>query len=135
MKRDQVFPSKYLKASDLQGREIPVTVSHVELIKMNDDQKKPVMFFEGKEKGLVVNQTLWEMIEMLTGYGDTDDWLGQRFVLFPTTTKFRGQEVACIRVKASRGAARPAERESEPSDWQAPAPPPSRAADDDEIPF
>ena len=31
------FPSKYLKASDLQGREVAVTISHVEMTEIDGD--------------------------------------------------------------------------------------------------
>ena len=49
MKMSEEFPSKYLKAADLQGREVRVTMAHVEREKIGDDAK-PVLYFKAKPK-------------------------------------------------------------------------------------
>ena len=56
MRVSAAFPSPYLKASDLQGRRIPVKILRVEMQELGDELK-PVVYFEGKAKGLVLNKT------------------------------------------------------------------------------
>ena len=51
MRVSAAFPSPYLKASDLQGRRIPVKILRVEMQELGDELK-PVVYFEGKAKGL-----------------------------------------------------------------------------------
>ena len=50
MKVSEEFPSKYLKASDLNGKQVKVTISHVTREAVGDDDRL-VAYFEGKKKG------------------------------------------------------------------------------------
>lgn len=100
MRIDAAFPSKYLKAADLQDRKVTVAMSRVELEDIGDGDPKAVLYFQGKEKGLVLNRTNANMIETLYG-PETDDWVGQQITLYPATTDFRGKTVPCIRVSAA----------------------------------
>jgi hypothetical protein len=137
------FPSTYLKAADLAGRTVTVTMEHVRMEDIGDDHK-PVLYFKGKEKGLVLNKTNGAVIAEL--YGDeTDQWMGEQIEIFPTTTDFQGKRVACLRVQAPRnghaGATQaPPARAPAPARAAAPAPahskrnPPAQDLDD-EIPF
>src|SRR6185369_9412615 len=91
------FPSQYLKAADLGGREIRVTMGRVEREKIGTDLKL-VLFFEGKEKGLVLNKTNANTIG--DGYGDdTDDWYKQPIILFSVKTDYQGKVVDAIRCR------------------------------------
>ena len=56
MRISSAFPSKYLKAADLQDKQVTVRMSHVETETIGDDDR-PVLYFQGKEKGLVLNKT------------------------------------------------------------------------------
>ena len=94
---NESFPSKYLKASDLQGRDIKVAISHIEMEQVGNDSK-PILYFVGKQKGLVLNKTNASMISMIYG-PETDGWQGGELVLFPTTVDFKGQQTTAIRVK------------------------------------
>ena len=62
-KRDEVFPSKYLKASDLSGKPITVTIESatLETLKTLDgkEQPKTVLGFKGARKTLPLNATNW----------------------------------------------------------------------------
>lgn len=91
------FPSNYVKASDLQGREVEVGISHVTVEEIGGD-RLPVLYFQGKEKGMVLNKTNAMNISLVHGQ-NTDNWAGRRIVLFPTTTDFNGRTVDCIRAK------------------------------------
>jgi hypothetical protein len=101
MKISAAFPSKYLKASDLQDRNVSVIMSHVELEDVGDVERKPVLHFEGKNKGLVLNKTNSRVIAGAYS-DDTDAWAGKPLVLFPAMVDFRGDSVEAIRVKGRR---------------------------------
>jgi hypothetical protein len=97
MKISESFPSKYLKASDLQGREVRVTMGHVETEKLGDDQR-PVLYFKGKEKGVVLNRTNSNTIA--DAYGDdTEDWFDQPLILFSVMVDFQGKVGPAIRCR------------------------------------
>ncbi len=101
MRISDAFPSKYLKAADLP-HEVAVTIARIVLEDVSGDgsESRPVIYFEGKRKGLVLNRTNAHTIEQQLGYGDdTDGWIGQPLTLFPTSTTFRGSSVPCIRIR------------------------------------
>ena len=97
------FPSKYLKANDLQGREVSLTISHiVDSEEVGQDQHKPVIYFKDKQKGLVLNKTNASTIQGLYGH-ETDNWPGKEIVLYPTVVDFRGTPTDTIRVRGPKG--------------------------------
>ena len=124
-KLTEVFHSKYLKAEDLQGKTVRVTIDHVEYeevgLEEGKKEKKLVVYLQGKERQLVLNKTNAESIlEISGGLQNTDDWGGLPIALYPDKTKFGGKTVDCIRVTWPNGK---------------PVPPPVTDADGDEIPF
>ena len=121
---DEFFSGgKRLKAGDLQGRRVVVTIARVaaENVAAKDSppEMKPVLYLEGKEKSLVLNRTNAGRIAEVVGSRRLSDWVGQRILLYPTTTDYNGKRVDCIRVDA-------------PQSVTAPPPPPVHG---DEIPF
>jgi hypothetical protein len=97
MKISEEFPSQYLKASDLGGREVRVTMGRVEREEIGTD-KKLVLYFKGKEKGVVLNKTNANTIG--DAYGDdTDDWYDQPLILFSIRTEFQGKPVDGLRCR------------------------------------
>ncbi len=119
------FPSSYLKAADLQGRRAMVTISHVAMEDIGDDHK-PVLYFVGKEKGIVLNRTNANMISEIAGTEETDGWKGKAVVLFSTKVDFQGRRVDAIRVDRPAPGSQPAAPQ--------PPPPPEPVYSDD-IPF
>jgi hypothetical protein len=97
MKMNDVFPSNYLKAADLQGRDVAVTISKYAMEKMGDDQKL-VLYFTGKEKGLVCNRTNADRIVFCYG-DDLDNWIGKPIVLGSELVTFQGKTTEAIRVQ------------------------------------
>ncbi len=131
MKISDTFPSNYLKAANLDGKNVRVTISRVLVEEIGDD-RKPVLYFKDKEKGMVLNKTNANNIAVL--YGDeTSDWEGQDIVLFPAMVDFQGKTVEAIRVRGLN----PREKAAA----AAKAPPPKSAHDelnppvDADIPF
>ena len=101
MKSSEVFPSKWLKAEDLGDKEPTVTVDRVVLEDLGDGQK-PVMYFKGHDKGLVVNKTNWSMLEHLCRSDESDEWTGQKIRLSVEMVPFQGKIVPSIRVKRAQ---------------------------------
>lgn len=125
---NKVYASKHLNAFDLNGETHVVTITREEMVKFPDDEdEKPIIYFEGWEKGLVVNKTNAKTIAGLYGQ-HTEGWVGKQVELYSTIVDFRGQPTPAIRVRSPRKAARAqlAHQESK-IDLHAPL--------DDEIPF
>jgi hypothetical protein len=132
MTRDEVFPSKYLKAADLKGepRIVMIESAHYETLKGLDgkETQKIVLYFKNLPKSLPLNVTNFGAVCDATGFLDTDDWPGQQIELYPTRTSMGGQLVDCIRIR------RPSSR---PRAAVSPPPPPTRPVGEmnDEIPW
>ena len=107
MNVDDIFTSKYIKASDLRGQNISLTIERAEKEKMPDGKKALVLFFAGKDKGLVLNRTNYNTISELLDEVDPDGWQGQKITLYPSETEYGGRMVDCIRVKR-KGPSKPA---------------------------
>lgn len=115
MKISEEFPSQFLKAADLGGREVRVMMGRVERESIGQD-KKLVLYFKGKEKGLVLNKTNAGTIGDFYG-DDTDDWYDQPLILFSVKTDFQGKPVDAIRCRvptAKDNRQLPPERQAEP---------------------
>lgn len=101
MKLTDAFPSKYVRAEDLKGQRVVLTISHLVMEEMEnrdgETERKPVLYFEGKKKGLVLNKTNANAIASL--YGDeTDEWKGMDITLHtPMVTAF-GETKPALRV-------------------------------------
>lgn len=132
---NEAFPSKYLKASDLQGREVIVTMDRVDFEPVGQKKEmKAVLYFQGKDKGLVMNKTNANKITEITGSALTEEWRGQRIRLYPSETQFGGDMVDCIRIKPLNGSAMRMTKLAPP-----PPPPPQddyyEPLDESDIPF
>ena len=105
MKMNDVFPSNYLKASEIpEGTMVPLRIDRVEIEEFGqgkEKESKPVVYFVGKEKGLVLNKTNWQSISYVHG-DESDDWHGKPVQLFRDMTTFGGKPVECLRIKAMR---------------------------------
>ena len=111
MQRDDVFPSKYLKAADLNGKAVTVTIEHapLETLKNPDgqEQRKIVLHFRGTKKMLPLNITNWDSVAEVCG-GDTGDWVGKQIELYPSRTQMGAKTVDCIRIRVPQSAQKPA---------------------------
>ncbi len=98
MKVSEAFPGNFLKAADLQGRAVKVTIGGIKMEEVGDG-KKPVMYFHGKKRGLVCNKTNAGICEGLFDTDEMDDWMDRQIELYPDRTQFQGKTVDCIRVR------------------------------------
>ena len=98
-----MFDRKYIFAYDLAGRDVTVTIKEVVEGKLvgegGKESRKPIMYIEGKERGLGLCKTNCKTIAELYGTTDTREWRGKRVTLYPTKTMFGGKEVDCIRIR------------------------------------
>lgn len=131
----QMFDSAYVGNWDLQGCDVVVIIARIvpgELAKAGTSKKDkaPIMFFEGREKGMVLNKTNMKIIGGIVGSFKVKDWIGHAITLYPTTCQFGPNVVDCIRVRpVAPAAAR--RRNGKPASLP-PVPPPP---DDDVPPF
>lgn len=102
MNMNQMFPGKYLKAADLEGKAWTVTVEDVvmeELGQGNDKEWKPVLRLVGSERGIVLNKTNAIKIAGLFQSEDTEAWKGQKIKIVSEKVPFGSKLVDSIRVK------------------------------------
>jgi hypothetical protein len=94
-----MFPSKFVAANDLCGQDVAVVIAGIKVEKVgSDDEQRPVVYFQGMSKGMVLNRTNARRIEQLYG-GETDAWIGRPITIYPSETDFAGETVPCIRVR------------------------------------
>jgi arabinogalactan endo-1,4-beta-galactosidase len=128
MQISSAFPSNYLKAADLQGKNILIKMDRTEYEMIGND-KKLILYFQGKEKGMVLNKTNANNIAHIYGE-ETDEWKGAEIVLFEAMVDFQGKTVPAIRVRAPQRKSTPPQTAP-----QRMAPAQNGGAMDDEIPF
>jgi hypothetical protein len=90
------------------------------------DDRKPVLYFENQDKGLVLNATNIDALVAIFGTDESEAWIGHVVELFTTGTTFQGRQTLGIRVRAVPT-----------SSGRPPLPPPPRPrepGDDDDAP-
>ena len=101
MKVSQLFPSKYVKSTDLSGKTVTLTIAKLVVEEMghgSEKERKPVLYFQKATKGLVLNRTNAMTIAGL--YGDeSDEWTGKRISIYPTRVRAFGAMQDTIRVR------------------------------------
>ena len=140
MNINEAFPSKYLKAADIKGHPpVSVVISHYTMEKVGDDDTKPVLYFQGKKKGLVLNMTNANMIAHTHG-PEFDGWINKTILLRCEAVPFGSKVVDSIRVAVAQAdqyaqeqqATEQTMQQEQPSVVQQMADPDFK---DDEIPF
>jgi hypothetical protein len=97
------FPSKYLKAADLNDGPAVVTIKLAELERIKGfdgkEQPKVVVYFAKQYKPLILNRTNFDAITDIADSGETDDWVGTRIELFAAPVTFNGKTADSVRVR------------------------------------
>jgi len=101
--RDDLFPSKHLKYTDLNGKPAVVEIEKAPTETFKDtnsgkEQHKTVLYFKGASKDLPLNMTNWDACAKICG-PDTDDWAGHAIELYESETTMGGKTVGCIRIR------------------------------------
>ena len=142
MRISEEFSGAWLKAVDLRGHKVRATIETVkkeEIGQGEDREYKPVVYFKGKDKGLVLNKTNGTTIAETLG-DDTDDWAGREIVLYSTKVQFGAKMVDAIRVEVpleqeTAQAAAQAKQAQKTEMHPSPAQGVSESDFDDDIPF
>jgi hypothetical protein len=101
---NDVYPSKFLKAYDLKGSSPTVTIARVDVEQLRKrtggTDTKAVLYFRGKEKGLLLNKTMALSVTAIAGSPLTERWTGVAITLYATTAAFGKDQHDVIRIKA-----------------------------------
>lgn len=145
MNINDAFPSNWIRAADLKGQTHALAIERWALEDMGNDGKnmKPVIYFQGRNKGLVLNKTNALTIGLVHGQ-ELDGWIGKTIELFPAVVLFQGQNVPCIRVRpvaasyaqafAEQPGAQPAPGPAQPGNSQPMGPGEHAAAEAQRVP-
>lgn len=97
-----MFDYLYLRAWDLDGQDVTVTIEKVEAGeiegKEGEIKRMPFVYFKGVPKPLGINKTNGKSVAGMYGT-DVRKWVGKRLTLYPTTTQFQGEQKECIRIR------------------------------------
>jgi hypothetical protein len=114
---ETMFDNDYIKAFDLAGKDVIVTIERVcagEVSNKTKKARKPLLYVKGQAKPLVLNKTNAKVICQLYGK-ETDEWIGKRLTLYPTTVDFGGETVEAIRVRPQVPPTKAPQPEAKPS--------------------
>ena len=99
VKASDFFGSDYMKAGHFtKPKLLEITKVAIELLQGDADKTRPVVYFGGEDRGLVLNATNCNTLAEYLG-DDFEDWPGNKAVVFPTTCDFHGKQVDCLRVR------------------------------------
>lgn len=99
-----MFDREYVGSWDLpRGQDAIVVIREVKAATLTNgtkSNKKPVLFFEGKEKGMVCNKTNAKTVAALYG-NDVTAWIGKPIALYVSETRdpSSGGNIDCIRIR------------------------------------
>lgn len=135
--------SDYLKAEDIGNNMWTYTIRTADVKEFDNGDRKMVVTFVETEKTLPLNVTNARAIGDLYG-PDSDNWIGQRVMLFSMPVDFQGKMVNAIRVRAPQPVQNAPQRRPAPAQAQRISPnvpiqnrefAPLPDSLDDEIPF
>lgn len=101
-----MIPSKYLKKGDI-GPGLLLTIKDIENVTFKEDtaeeESKWVLHFREEGKGLSLNKTNIQTLEIICGSDNTDDWVDKQVVLYwDPTVDYMGKIVGGIRIRAPK---------------------------------
>lgn len=101
---DELYPGRFLKASDFKGKQVTLRISAVNLEELASDdggaKVKGVISFEKTDKMLALNRTNGICLKAMFGK-KVQEWVGRQVTLFPTEVKAFGNIEDAIRVYGS----------------------------------
>ncbi len=98
-----LFPSRYLKACDLEGADLDVTITGIEprhelQMRGGVKESKPVVSLAETPKLWVLNKTNALAVAALHGR-ELRGWIGRRVTLYPTSVECGRKMVDAVRVR------------------------------------
>jgi hypothetical protein len=97
---DQLYPGRFIKAGELLGKKVTLTITDVDMEELVGEDNKPkakaTLAFRETEKQLVMCKTNGLCIKAMFGK-KLADWVGKRVTVFPDT--WNGEP--CVRIWGS----------------------------------
>jgi hypothetical protein len=100
---DQLFPGRFMKSGEFNGREWTFTIKDIDLEEMEDRKGlkvKCIVSFNETKKQLVANRTNAECFKGMWGR-KVSNWIGKRVTFYPATVEAFGAPTLAIRVRGS----------------------------------
>lgn len=109
MNYDQLFPNRFIKAGEFDGKPVTLTIAEVDREKLeredgHEEAAAVLTFAEKRRNGdpiqMVLNKTNAQALFAM--WADTDDWAGKRVTFYPEPDSSGMSDSGyCIRVKGS----------------------------------
>lgn len=117
MNINEMFPSKYLKGTDLVDKHVNVTIEGVSYTDEFDEGRKYVLQFKGAKKLLMLNKTNVGILQWLfPEVTDTGDWIGKEIQLYAELVSFKGKTGPAVRIRGTQSVMAAASAPLEPSE-------------------
>ena len=102
---DQLFPSRFIKAGELGGKPVTLTITAVDMDELEKEdgtaKATPVVSFAETKRQWVLIKTNAQCLLAMWG-PETDDWIGKRVTLYPERdASGLSDSGLCIRIKGS----------------------------------
>ena len=103
MNINEMFPSKYLKGTDMVNRIVNVIIEGVTFTDEFDEGRKYVLSFQGAKKSLMLNKTNVGILQWLfPDVSDTNGWVGKEIQLYTELVSFKGQTGPAVRIRGTK---------------------------------
>jgi hypothetical protein len=90
------FGGKFANASHVTKPFVGI-IERVERLDVDGQGKlRPVIFFDGHERGFVLNATRYNTVAEIAKSRDTDDWVSVKVGVRKGQTRYAGRSVDCV---------------------------------------
>ena len=102
VKKKDAFIKKHLTTADLGTKSANMTIQRVAQVSVYDYKQqarvmKWAMFFPTTQKYMILNETNWDKLTEIFGSDDSDDWLGNKVVIYVEDILVAGQPKKALR--------------------------------------
>jgi hypothetical protein len=96
---DQLFPSRWLKSSDIGSNPRTATITKIDFEEVGQDRdRKAILSFENTTKRMILNRTNAQILANLYGK-EVQNWIGKRITLYCAEVQFRGTPCLAVRIR------------------------------------
>jgi hypothetical protein len=133
---DELFPSRWIKSSDIGSTAKIATISKIDFELVGQDQeKKAVVSFQNTTKRLILNKTNAQTLANLYGK-EIMSWVGKRITLYCAEVQYRGTPCLAVRIKEEvPGTPKADTKPAAAAIVSPPPPPPPPPRESDDLPF
>ena len=107
MKRTNFFQNsgrRYLQPPDIPDGGVRLRIKDCREVEVGTPpHPKPVVYFHGEPRGLILNATNWDALEALFG-PESDGWIGHAIHLFTEPGTYQGKSYVGMRLRAAADA-------------------------------